>query len=92
LFGELKERYADRKCGYTRLWNVGNRPGDNAPMAMIEYINSPKDLKVAFARKGFLIDDPAIASTYSPQKLKEAQEYKDKMLKALKEFESKNLK
>lgn len=38
LFGELRERYADRNGGYTRIIRKGFRIGDNAPTCYIEYI------------------------------------------------------
>lgn len=38
LFGELAARFADRTGGYTRVLKLGFRHGDNAPMAMIEYL------------------------------------------------------
>ncbi|KAI9323278.1 ribosomal protein L17 [Dichotomocladium elegans] len=45
LFDELATRFANRQGGYTRVQRIGNRYGDNAPMAVIEYIDGPKDLK-----------------------------------------------
>lgn len=45
LFGELAQRFASRQGGYTRVQRIGNRYGDNAPMAVIEYIDGPTDLK-----------------------------------------------
>lgn len=40
LFGNLAERFKDRKGGYTRIMRLGNRHGDNAPMAIIEYLSA----------------------------------------------------
>tara|TARA_B100000676_G_scaffold313356_1_gene393767 strand:- start:3708 stop:4073 length:366 start_codon:yes stop_codon:yes gene_type:complete len=39
LFGEIAERYADRRGGYTRIIKAGKRYGDNAPMAYIELVD-----------------------------------------------------
>lgn len=38
LFGELRERYATRNGGYTRIIRAGDRVGDNAPTCYIEYV------------------------------------------------------
>jgi large subunit ribosomal protein L17 len=39
LFEVLGPRYADRKGGYTRVLKAGFRYGDNAPMAIIEFVD-----------------------------------------------------
>ena len=39
LFDVLAARYADRKGGYTRVLKAGFRHGDNAPMAIIEFVD-----------------------------------------------------
>ena len=39
LFKEVSVKVADRPGGYLRIIKLGNRQGDNAPMAMIELVD-----------------------------------------------------
>ncbi len=42
LFDELGPRYAKRNGGYLRILKFGFRPGDNAPMALVELLDRPE--------------------------------------------------
>jgi large subunit ribosomal protein L17 len=45
LFATLGPRYAERQGGYTRVLKAGYRYGDNAPMAVIEFVDRDPDAK-----------------------------------------------
>ena len=41
VFGEYKERYANRPGGYTRIVKIGFRRGDAAEMCLLELVDRP---------------------------------------------------
>jgi len=45
LFDTLATRYKDRQGGYTRIIKAGFRYGDNAAMAVIEFVDRDVDAK-----------------------------------------------
>ena len=47
----LSKRYANRKGGYTRIIKAGFRYGDNAPMAVIEFVDRDVEAKKVDRKK-----------------------------------------
>lgn len=45
LFDTLGPRYAEREGGYIRIMKAGYRHGDNAPMAVIEFVDRDESAK-----------------------------------------------
>ena len=47
----LSKRYENRKGGYTRIIKAGFRYGDNAPMAVIEFVDRDEEAKKVDKKK-----------------------------------------
>ena len=62
----LSKRYQDRKGGYTRIIKAGFRYGDNAPMAIIEFVDRDVEAK--------RIDRPKKDSTKESPKTEEKKQ------------------
>ena len=41
LFTDLGPRFKDRPGGYLRILKIGPRPGDAAPMAIVQLVDGP---------------------------------------------------
>ena len=53
----LSKRYENRKGGYTRIIKAGFRYGDNAPMAVIEFVDRDEEAKKVDRKKKDPIKD-----------------------------------
>lgn len=64
LFTTIAPRYKERAGGYTRIIKLGLRPGDNAPISIIELVEEqlpPKKVKAAAPKKEAAVKVAAVA-------------------------------
>ena len=59
LFAVLGPRYKERNGGYLRIMKAGFRFGDNAPMAIIEFVDRDVDAKGKDSGPVFTAEDEA---------------------------------
>ena len=78
LFKEVSVKVADRPGGYVRIIKLGNRQGDNAPMAMVELVdynttynpNSKKKKKTTRRGKSKKTQDTVVDAADTTEKTK----------------------
>ncbi|CZT20955.1 related to 50S ribosomal protein L17 [Ramularia collo-cygni] len=51
VFGDLATRYASRPGGYTRVLRIEPAKEDQAPSAILELVDGPKDMRMALTAK-----------------------------------------
>ncbi|EDU46951.1 RplQ Ribosomal protein L17 [Pyrenophora tritici-repentis] len=64
LFGSIRERYANRPGGYTRILRIEPMKEDQAESAILELVDGPKDMRFAMTAKSLARRDPSQA--FSP--------------------------
>lgn len=47
LFSDLGPRFKTRPGGYLRILKMGPRPGDSAPMALVQLVDGPVEVEAA---------------------------------------------
>jgi large subunit ribosomal protein L17 len=72
LFDTIAARFSDRNGGYTRIIKLGPRPGDNAPMVLLELVDRVEDGKERKARGGEKKERPPRAEAKRKKKEKAA--------------------
>jgi large subunit ribosomal protein L17 len=70
LFGDLGPRFRARPGGYTRILRMVPRPGDSAPMALMQLVDGP-------AATDAKVDDAAPAATKAARKPKSSAKAAD---------------
>lgn len=84
LFEEIAPTMAERDGGYTRVTRIGNRKGDNAPMAVIELITEKPAAKKQTAPKA-AADVKADIETKAEKKADAANEAEAEKVEAVEE-------
>lgn len=93
LFESLGPRFKARPGGYTRILRMENRPGDNAPMALMQLLDQPEvaadEAGAEGSEKKAAPKKKAAVKTPKKKAVKSAEEKAEKKVKAERKAEAK---
>jgi large subunit ribosomal protein L17 len=78
LFAEAPGRFSERAGGYTRVIKIGTRPGDAAPMSLVEFVAAKEKTKEKKKKPKVSKKPAASPKKEAPAKTKGKKEAKEK--------------
>jgi large subunit ribosomal protein L17 len=87
LFGPIRERYASRPGGYTRVLRVEPLKEDQAESAILELVDGPRDLRFAMTAKTLAnIPKHKQLNPHTAQNVKKVTQFREDGVESLREM------
>ncbi len=89
LFDEIAPKFKDREGGYTRVYKLGWRQGDGAPLSLVELVTyaAPEEKKKSTVKKAKEVLEKVTARKKGKEEKKEKGKEKEKKEKKVKKEE-----
>jgi large subunit ribosomal protein L17 len=89
LFDEIAPRFKDREGGYTRVYKLGWRQGDGAPLSLVELVTyaAPEEKKKSTIKKAKEVLEKVTPKRKGKEEKKEKEKGKEKKEKKVKKEE-----